>query len=304
MKTVVFINEFAAHGTARSKWSKIEASVLKSLDSKAVVKFYSPPFSFLKNLDSSDVETVLIGGGDGSIHQFINELMEVDKSLLERIKIGAIGLGSSNDFHKPFNNLIGKIPIRIQPSNDRCDIGKITIRNEEKIKVKYFIINASLGITAYGNHLFNNPDFLLRTLKSGFTGLAINYAALKSVLTYSNETIYINSALRNGPIVISNINIIKNPHISGGLRYDQKIKKDDGKLGLHICEDMNKLELIKTFIDLGKGTFSGKPKRSSSFEKEIIVEADSKIPVELDGEIYLGDKFKFEVLNKQVHLLT
>ena len=85
---------------------------------------------------------------------------------------------------------------------------------------KYFLLNASMGVTAEANNLFNNPDAVLKFLKKHFTGLAILYAAFRTIFSYKNfEAKIIFDSYETYSFNISNLSIIKSPNISGDLSY-------------------------------------------------------------------------------------
>ncbi len=131
---------------------------------------------YLKSFNKGNTDFI-IAGGDGSINYFLNHLINlVEPDILKQIKIGAVGIGSSNDFHKPFQskNIVEKIPYKLNFKDAvERDVGCLLYEKDGKALKKYFLINASLGITAEGNNFFNNPDFILRFLKKISTQSAI-----------------------------------------------------------------------------------------------------------------------------------
>ena len=305
MKILILINVAANHGRGLKKWLKIRSEVSERFENDDLDELqYTPPFDFQECFSKKSYDRIIIAGGDGSFHYAINQWLASDHNDKQSPSFGAIGLGSSNDLHKPFRETINGVAVRIGDEIQSQDIGSVTIKKTAtKAITRHFVINASFGITAYGNQLFNKPDIFLKFLKPKFTELAINYAALKAILCYRNQEIIAKNSLGEKNINMSSINIIKSPHISGGLKFDQDINPTDGHLGLHICEDMNKMELISTFIDLMKGQFSGKKNRHSSFEKEIHFQTKKDIALELDGEIYTGSEFIFSLLPKHLKII-
>jgi diacylglycerol kinase family enzyme len=90
--------------------------------------------------------------------------------------------------------------------------------------------------------------------------------------------------------------VIKNPNISGSFCYDQDIQPGDGFLGLNICHDMNKFELVSTLIDLTNGRFSGKRKRISELVKACRFDAGQWLALETDGEVMMAKNIEFSIL--------
>ncbi len=309
MKAAIIINYAANNGRAKERWIQIKKEVLNLFPADTILIPFEPPFDIeicLKDLiENQGVDIIISAGGDGSANYILNALMKIENIDLKKIILGGVGLGSSNDFIKPKKRLIQNIPVRLNFKNVKLvDIGKLNYLQEDKQKMtRYFIANSSIGVTAEANYLFNQNTGIIGFLKNKLTDLAIIYAALKTIFTFRNYPISIEYNGVKKEMRISNLAVLKNPHVSGNFVYDQKIKPDDGKLGLNICEDMTKWELIKTLLDLSKGVFSGKIKRHTVFTKEIrIITSDFKA-LELDGEVFKGKHPHFSILPKTIQLL-
>ena len=126
-------------------------------------------------------DVVVAAGGDGTVNGVLNAILANDVD----VALGAIGLGSSNDFHKPFaaDRSVAGVPVRLDPAQAvRADVGKATLTDPDgAMRTRYFVLNASLGVVAQGNAFFNAPDRTLRALKKTSVDLAIAYAALVSI---------------------------------------------------------------------------------------------------------------------------
>ncbi len=56
------------------------------------------------------------GGGDGTVHALVEALaLAPRRPPLDHLTLGAVGLGSSNDFHKPVGRRVGGVPVRLSP---------------------------------------------------------------------------------------------------------------------------------------------------------------------------------------------
>jgi diacylglycerol kinase family enzyme len=104
--------------------------------------------------------------------------------------------------------------------------------------------------------------------------------------------------------VVSNINILKIPFVSGSFRYDQKILPDDGNLGLHICRDMNRVELLRILSQLENGKFSLGEKTISEVIKEFHLSSEQPLIFECDGETSLANNISISVVPKAINVLS
>lgn len=310
MKTAILINYSANNNSGKKKWMRIKEKVLNILPENTIIIPYEVPFNLNyhinKLIKEEDVNFFISAGGDGSLNLILNEILALTGKNSKNYCLGGIGLGSSNDFLKPFNEKINGIPVKINADfNNLTDVGKLTFINEENVeKSRYFIINASLGITADANLLFNQGDFFIRHIKSYFVGLTILYTALKTLINYKNKQVSLKSKNGIQSIKITNISLTKSPYISGSFHYDQSPGKDSGKLGFHCSHDMTKMEIIKTLYNLSNGKFPESSKRSTSFINSLEISSEKFLAIETDGEIQIGKNMVFTTLPKAISLAT
>jgi diacylglycerol kinase (ATP) len=249
---IIFFNKNANGGTAIKKSNKFyndnipcaKIYYLSSRDKNCNLKKI-----LRENIQKGNFEFTA-AGGDGTLNQLLNSLLEVvNDTELKKIKIGAIGIGSSNDFHKPVKKELKTPSIKIDFSNAKFrDVGYFTFRQNGNYIKKYFLINASIGMTAEGNFNFNNPDGILKYIKKKSSKWAIIYTALKALLHYKNQSVQIYSEGWGAKAVkLTNLGITKNPHFSGDLSYGGKPVYDNGLLQMYLSYNMNIITRLKTF---------------------------------------------------------
>ncbi len=129
-------------------------------------------------------------GGDGTVNLLLNTLLALKPERETGLAVGAIALGSSNDFHKPVQpwQCTGGISCKIDFSAATPrDVVHVSYSGKGGEACRFFLINASAGLTAEANAFFNNTDRLLGWLKQRYTDPAILYAAIRTILRYRNE---------------------------------------------------------------------------------------------------------------------
>lgn len=298
-KIAILLNPRANHGRAAHKWKTVENQVRKQLEDKASsidVWEVTDPGHTVDTLVDAGYQMLIAAGGDGSVHYLLQEMMKYpDKELL----LGAIGLGSSNDFHKPFRHTIHGVPLRILPELAKMqDVGCIQYVEESGLrKTRYFLINASMGVTANANWLFNHPDVILKHLKGRWVNLAILYAVVKTILQHRNRRLRLETEDFCTFGRFANLALLKSVHVSGGFFYDQTIHCDDGQLGLNVCEDISRKALLRVLYDLSRGVFSGKPGRLSAFIHQLQVDTMGNwLPLEMDGEVVMASDIHCNII--------
>jgi diacylglycerol kinase (ATP) len=300
---LIVVNPYSAGCTALKKWEK----VIQNIPSFAEVYFMDGKV----NLNGRIRESVsgrnyefVAAGGDGTVNMLLNSLISVVEPLkMKEIKLGAIGIGSSNDFHKPvYKN--GDIPVKINFDNAGTRDVAFILYKKNNVEVKrYFLVNASVGLTADANHFFNNPDFNLKSLKKLNTNLAITYAALKTIFRYRNKRVKIQCReTREILCGLTNIGIVKNPNFSGSLSYGGSADYNNGKLDIHLCYDMNKRNIFQLLRALGSGRFGRIKKARSWSTTGIEISASDPFNVEFDGEVISTNCVKTGILPKYLQV--
>ncbi len=253
----------------------------------------------------SGVNCLISAGGDGSVNMLINALVDTCGEQMSEYAVGGIGLGSSNDFVKPVRTRIGGCPTRLNPEGVvAADVVRIRLLNPEGLEEqRYFLLNASMGVTADANWLFNRGDWFLDLLKPRFVAGSILYAAVKAILMHRNFPAELEVDGRQYRLQLSNLAILKSPHVAGALLYDKHVSPDDGFLAVNYCDGMSKLELLKTLSDLRKGRFVGPPKRVCHRARVVRLQTATPAALEMDGEVVMATSCSIDVLPSQILLL-
>lgn len=304
-KIAILLNPRAGHGRARERWQTVAGAVCRQLSQQAAaVDIFEAgrPGSSAADLAAAGYTVLLAAGGDGSVNHLLQALMALEGV---RPLLGAIGLGSSNDFHKPLQVPAGGVPLRIAPALARPqDVGRVLYRDENgQQQQRYFLINASLGVTADANWLFNHPDGLLALLKGRSTSLAILYAAVSTILRHRNSPFEL---IADGQLLagnFANVAVLKSPHVSGSFTYDQALRCDDGRLGLNTCGDISRRQLLGVLADLSRGRFSGKEGRRSLYVQQLHIHTFGLQALETDGEVMLAEDIRFSLLPKALQVI-
>ncbi|MCB0419888.1 MAG: hypothetical protein KDD61_02780, partial [Bdellovibrionales bacterium] len=222
------------------------------------------------------------------------------------IEMGAIGVGSSNDAHKPF--LQRKRPyLRVNRNRlKKIDIGQVEWEYSGQRFQRYFLLNTSIGITSQANHLFNSNElWWLPLLKKISTGLAIHAVALYSL--FKNKTYKVDLEIDGARHcwAINNLAVLKRKHFGGGFKFDQEPDLDDGDLMVKANFDLSMMGLFKTALGLTKGYF---PRSESNFSQRVkrlhIVHRDNTpLNLEVDGEVFPATQVWWNIHSKAMSVI-
>ncbi len=305
----VLLNSKAGGGNAIKKWDTIK----NQIDIGSATIHYSSGNYTLKDKIIEAINTgetnFIIAGGDGTINLFLNLLIPaVEPDVIKEIKIGAIGIGSSNDFHKPLNqdSMVNNIPIKINFKNAVLrDVGCISYNSDNHLLKKYFLINASIGVTAEANYYFNSSDFITKALKKISANFAINYSALRAIInTRSIELKITDSNNKIKQLKLANLAITKSPHISGDITMDCPYSYQDGLFNIYFLDLKSKIELIKLLNRFQSKNIDASNVFGTMQSPYLFIEAEKSFKVEFDGEVIITDRAEFSILQKGIRICS
>jgi diacylglycerol kinase (ATP) len=301
-RALVVLNPAARHGTASARFEAVAPLLRRRFE--IVVVATDPEGRWRGELEDAvrdGVPLVLAAGGDGTVGAVASALLACPNAC--GVALGAVGLGSSNDFHKPFATVAAGVPLRIDLAAARPrDVGRALFsRNGEPPVERAFLVSASLGVTARANALFNEKKGgPFSWLKRRFVDGAVFYAALATLVRHADVSGVIRLAGEEGTFSISNLSILKTPYLSGCLRFDTPVAPDSGLLAVNLCHGMGRGALVATLLALARGRFRGRAQTRHWLTRRVEVELAQAAPLELDGELVTARRVAFAVLPRRI----
>ena len=303
---IIILNPRSGGGAALRKWRLIERRILADTEVKFVITSSAAEAETAtqKQIDSGEREFIA-AGGDGTINALLQTLMR-NSALHPGLALGAIGLGSSNDFHKPFlgKRMERRIPLAMEFANPTPrDVGVLRYTSPDGTELtKYWLLNASVGITAEANAFFNleSQNHLLGCAKWLHTNAAIYYAAVRTILRYRNCQLQYGLPGSYHTSRITNLGIVKTPHFAGSFMYDSPFEAGSGSFFAHHVSDLGLVQTLRLLHGLSNGKFEGFPNSGSFSGEELRIEGAEEFAVEFDGEVIRTIRAHFSILKQQI----
>lgn len=230
----------------------------------------------------SQIDVLFIIGGDGTIHECINSLAELDK----RPVIGLLPGGTCNDFSRMI-----EIPQNLDQAARALVQGEERVVDAGKTEDSYFLNFWGIGlVTQTSSNIDENQKNRLGVLSYFISALkTINQArSFKFTLTVDGEKIEEEAVM----VLVMNGQFIGTRQVPVS-----SINLQDGKLDVLIVKNSN-LTLFKELL-----TFSRPGTNESRFQeldhrqgKRISIEVESTQEVDMDGEIKGATPAEIEVL--------
>ncbi len=230
---------------------------------------------------------IICAGGDGTLHECVNALMETTPSLptdqQHRLRMGILPRGTGNDFVKTIPGLqrISSLGRIIEADHHRTlDLGHLVFHsNSGQRESSYFINIADVGIGA--------RVVGLRTKWADRFGIHIGYsaAALAALLSYRPQGIRLRSESQEWEGPVTGLIMANGRFFGGGLCVAPHARADDGTLALVIAQGISWKDYLKNLGALrGCRPIDHPGMRYASFQRLRLEALEGPIPVEADGE--------------------
>ncbi|MBD8069020.1 diacylglycerol/lipid kinase family protein [Bacillus sp. PS06] len=292
MKKYFFIvNTVAANGASLKIWEMIK----QELETKQVNyrSFFTKSERHavelakqIANMHHEQIEAIVAVGGDGTISEVINGVMDGSD-----IPIGYIPAGSANDFSRgysiPASPLTALRTILMKKKLiKKIDVGRYKLG--ERTKPSYFVNNLGVGFDAEVSNRANQSR-----MKKNFNKLRMGslvYVGILLNLLFKYKTTNVELNIDGQEYHYQDVwfvTISNQPYYGGGMKISPKANPFDGLLNVTVVHHFPPIKLLLLFgtVFFGKHTFF----KGVNFHigKEIHILPETKLPMHADGE-YIG----------------
>ena len=299
------VNPNARSGLGHKMWNELE-NILKTQKISYEVFFtkYQRHATSIANKITSDGEehTIVALGGDGTVNEVVNGIVDYEKTIL-----GYIPIGSSNDFARGLNlptdpqealQLILSME-HLHPMN----VGVLEYKNRKR----YYAVSAGLGFDAAICHevVVSKIKYLLNKLKLGkltYVAIALHRLSVQKpdevVITLDNE-----KELRFPATYF--VALMNNRYEGGGFMFTPDAKNDDDMIDIMVASNIPKLKVLRILPTAYKGNHTRFKGIHIFRAKHIQIESKQPLALHTDGEpIFLQRKISTYCADKKIRIIT
>ncbi|MBL8093470.1 MAG: diacylglycerol kinase family lipid kinase [Anaerolineales bacterium] len=224
-------------------------------------------------------DTVVGLGGDGTIHEVVNGLMQIPAE--ERPHLGLVPVGSGNDFAfalgVPRDNAQDAVRSALTGEPRTVDIGRIT---DGAGRFEYFTNTCGIGFDAAINirtrkitWLHGFAMYLSATLQS----IAMNFEGPLMKVTYDGGGFELPTMM----VIVGN-----GPREGGGFMIAPDARVDDGLFDFVYVTQVSRPRMLQLMTKFMNGTHVREPDVHLAQTTKLHLESARAVPIHLDGELF------------------
>ncbi len=270
----VLYNPLANNGRAER-----QARELKNILTDGEVRFVdiSELGSFYDFFVSCDDDCIVVlTGGDGTLHNFVNET----RGLRIKQKIFFYGAGSGNDFLHDIGKEQGAEPFEL--AEYISDLPFVRVNGKDRLFINSVSIGIDGTVCAVGNRKRKKTNKPINYTAIALKCLMFDYKPRKATVTVDGVTkeykgVWLAPAAQGR-------------YFGGGMKIapDQDRLSEDGTLTLAVAHDLSRARILSIFPEIFKGTHVRHTKYIEMIKgHEITVKFDSPCDMQIDGETIL-----------------
>ncbi|MDM9631108.1 diacylglycerol/lipid kinase family protein [Robiginitalea aurantiaca] len=221
-------------------------------------------------------------GGDGTLHEVINGLLQSSLPMPEYPAIGLIPCGSANDFARTahLSDSIDSLMNLIQSHTiQKIDLGQIVL--EQTGEIRYFINIAGAGL---GGEVVQKME-----QSSGILGPGLNYfrQIFMGFLRYAKKEVSCTGSGWQWKGRLLQLAVANGRYFGNALCVAPDARLTDGLFQVTIFGDLSVWDYLKNLGNLKKGVRINHPQITYYNAKELLLESNVPCHIEADGE-YIG----------------
>ncbi len=292
----VIINPTSGNGTGKKKWPQIKnllASNAFDFDFAFTEHKDHGPELIQQAIDKGFLNIICVGG-DGTLHDIVNGIMNLKDVSSDKVTIGMIPIGTGNDWVKTHaipTDLEKAIQV-IKAGNKKIqDLGKIEFLGQDK-KPVYFNNLAGVGFDGFVVSKVHKYKH--------FGAVAYLVGAVLGLFSFKNfkSKVVVENTEINSKTLMVLVGLCN--YSGGGMQLTKDVNPFDGLFDISIAKNIGKFDIVKNLAKLFNGEIVNHKKVETLKSESITIRiTDGQLPfVQADGELIGRGDIKVSILPK------
>ena len=280
---VVFIvNPASANGSTGRRWAEMarRAASAGVVGEMLITSGPGDAVGLAKRAAADGAELVVAVGGDGTVHEVVNGLMQADAE--KRPELAVLPRGTGTDFVRSLRlprEIEQAMGVAREGATREIDVGHASyVGWDGKPASAHFANFAGAGISGAIAHRANASSKALGGRLSFLWATIAVFAGWKS----AELDVTVDGERRTGAMF--EVLAMNGDYTAGGMWAAPDAAPDDGLLDALLIGDVTKADFVRTFPKIYRGKHLRHPKIELLRGHRVAVEARDPLPVALDGE--------------------
>ena len=297
--TAVIVNPSAGSGTARRRWPGVARMLAERLGPVRACFTEGPGHAttLARELADAGCDLLIVAGGDGTLNEVVNGILPGSSDP----RVGVLPLASGGDFARTAG-LAGLAPaVNALAAGDwrRIDVFRARFRGPGGASAeRYFLNAASFGLGAVAALGVRG---WCRAVPGSARYLAAAIPALASGRSFPVR-LWLDDAF-SATFDITTAAIANGQYQGGGIRIAPEAALEDGLADVTVVERVSLAEVAANLPILYSGALYSHPKVRHWRAARVRAEAETEVPVELDGEPVGTLPLEIEVLPQALRFI-
>ncbi|MCX6175093.1 MAG: diacylglycerol kinase family lipid kinase [Ignavibacteriales bacterium] len=256
-----------------------------------------------RNAVSGGTDYLIAAGGDGTMSEVVNGVMQAERSKRENLIIGLYPFGSGNDFARTMKltkKLSDLYALLKNNSTIPIDIGKLEYKkmNGENA-VRYFNNITDIGLGAEVAKRVNEGKKIYGPNFDFFKATVLGF------LKYKRKKLKIISEEFNWSGSLLILCLANGKYFGSGLCIAPHAKVNDGKYSITLAGNVSLIDYLKNLSNIRKGVFVNHPELYYKEVESCIIEPiGDECLIEADGEMIGKIPLKATMLKNELKFLA
>ncbi len=305
-KIAAVVNPRSAGGKTAKRWPQISQALERRLGSVTTRFTESRGYAIAlaRELLQQGFDLIIAVGGDGTINEVANGLLQDDEATRLNACLGILPLGTGGDFQRTLgisSKVEESIEILATGVPLQIDMGKAAfLGNDGSTQNRYFVNLVSFGM---GGDVASRAQNLLSPLGGK---VAFLWATLGAFLRYRGRRVRLKLDGAEDPLsfFITNVAVGNGRFHGGGMHPCPTAVLNDGVFEVTVIDYLNAFELIRDLPVLYSDNVYRHPKTHHFRARHIVAEADEPTRIEVDGEPLGTLRLEITVLPQRLPVLV
>lgn len=289
LNCLFIVNPASARGTTLRVWSRLrqEISATGIAFDEHLTSRPGEATEIASQAFRGGVERVIAVGGDGTLSEIVNGYFdEQGRAFNSEAAIGLLPSGTGSDFRRSLGMTNNSNPISALLHSEArpVDVACATFQDFNAERAKRFFINvASFGL---GGDVSASVNRWRNSLPRWIGGRArFSAAALAALGRYKNVRVSMRLDDERELQISSNLIVVANGKFAGGgMMLAPDAELDDGLLDVIVTDEATRWDVIKELPRIQRGGHLKNPKVSALRAREVWIDSEEPMAVDLDGE--------------------